>query len=343
MKTVFYKMGTQRDEEILVSAGAVIRSGGLVGFPTETVYGLGCNALDGQSALKVFQAKGRPADNPLIVHVATPEEAEKLAYTTPVYYRLAKRFMPGPLTVIMPKKECIPAEITAGNDTVAIRCPSNPVAHALIAEAGVPIAAPSANRSGSPSPTTAQHVLEDMDGRIEMILDGGACSIGLESTVVKLNGEECVILRPGAVTKAMLEEVCDAVEVADGAIDPSLVTGNVPSPGMKYKHYSPVAEVILLGTDRENFIAYVNQHATAGDAILCFTEDAEKFREDLLVLPLGHVTSPSEQAQTLYAHLREADAVSAKHVYVMKPDIKDEFLAMYNRLIRAASCKIKEI
>jgi len=343
MKTVFYKMGTDRDEEMLRAAGEVIRCGGLVGFPTETVYGLGCNAFDGGSALKVFQAKGRPADNPLIVHISVPDEAENLAYTSPVYYRLAKRFMPGPLTVIMPKKACIPAEVTAGNDTVALRCPSDPVAHALIITAGVPVAAPSANRSGSPSPTTAQHVLEDMDGRIEMILDGGPCRIGLESTVIKLEGEKCVILRPGAVTKTMLEEVCASVTVAEGAIDPSLVTGNVPSPGMKYKHYSPVAEVLLLGADRERFITYVNQYAAAGDAILCFTEDAEKFREDLLIMPLGHAASPDEQAQMLYAHLRRADALSAGHVYVMKPDAKDEFLAMYNRLIRAASCKITEI
>lgn len=343
MKTVFYKMGTDRDREVLSEAGRTIRCGGLVGFPTETVYGLGCNALDGQSALKVFLAKGRPADNPLIVHIATPEEAENIAFTSPIYYRLAERFMPGPLTVIMPKKACIPQEVTAGNDTVAVRCPSDPVARALIAASGVPIAAPSANRSGSPSPTTAEHVLEDMDGRVEMILDGGACLIGLESTVIKLNGDHCVILRPGAVTKAMLEEVCSSVTVAEGAIDPSLVTGNVPSPGMKYKHYSPVAEVLLLGADRERFVTYVNQHAIAGDAVLCFTEDMERFRDDLHILPLGHAASPQEQAHMLYALLRRADALEAGRVYVMKPDAKDESLAMYNRLIRAASCKITEI
>lgn len=344
METLFYNVGGGHDNQMIGRAAHIIMRGGLVAFPTETVYGLGCNAYDGEAALRVFKAKGRPADNPLIVHVAEPHDAYAFAEPTPMYDKLAERFMPGPLTVVLPKKEIIPDEVTAGNDTVAVRCPSDPTAHALIKSAGCPIAAPSANRSGSPSPTTADHVFDDLDGRIDMILDGGPCMIGLESTVIKLDGENCTILRPGAITKEMLEEVCGTVSVAKAVIDPSAVKdGNVPSPGMKYKHYAPRAEVVLVSADREKFLAYVSKTASSGDAVMCAEEDMPAVRSDLICLPMGHADRPEEASQRLYAALRTSDDRRAAHVFVRKPGTDGVELAMYNRLIRAAECKITEI
>lgn len=344
METLFYNVGGGHDNQMIGRAAHIIMRGGLVAFPTETVYGLGCNAYDGEAALRVFKAKGRPADNPLIVHVAEPHDAYAFAEPTPMYDKLAERFMPGPLTVVLPKKDIIPDEVTAGNDTVAVRCPSDPTAHALIKSAGCPIAAPSANRSGSPSPTTADHVFDDLDGRIDMILDGGPCTIGLESTVIKLDGENCTILRPGAITKEMLEEVCGTVSVAKAVIDPSAVKdGNVPSPGMKYKHYAPRAEVVLVSADREKFLAYVSETASSGDAVMCAEEDMPAVRSDLICLPMGHADRPEEASQRLYAALRTSDDRRAAHVFVRKPGTDGVELAMYNRLIRAAECKITEI
>ena len=221
--------------DILKKAAALLNSGELVAIPTETVYGLGANAFDKNACLNIFKAKGRPGDNPLIVHIARPEDAEKIAYTNPLYYKLADKLMPGPLTIILPKKDVIPSEVTAGLDSVAIRCPVHPVASALIEMAGVPIAAPSANSSGKPSPTTAGHVFDDMAGKIPLILDGGVCDVGVESTVIKITENEIILLRPGAVTLEMLKEFCENVSVA-GAVKEELKAGEKPlSPGMKYQ------------------------------------------------------------------------------------------------------------
>lgn len=345
MKTEFFTINSLEDSQIFEKAGELLRNGHLVCFPTETVYGLGCNALDGKAALSVFAAKGRPADNPLIVHVAFPEDASLYCYTTPLFEKLAEAFMPGPLTIILPKKEIIPDEVTAGNTTVAIRCPSNPIAHNLILTAKVPIAAPSANRSGYPSPTNAQDVLEDMDGRVDMILDGGDCSFGLESTVISLTGDDsCTILRPGAVTREMLLKICSEVFVAEAVVDPSAVkNGAVPSPGMKYKHYSPKAEVVLLEGSREKFIEYVNQVALPGDSVLCFEEDKSLFDKRVVTISVGHEAIPEEECHRLFSALREADKKESKHAFVMKPKTEGVYLALYNRLIRAASCKITKI
>ena len=194
--------------EALSRAAELLNSGELVAIPTETVYGLGANALDKDACLNIFKAKGRPCDNPLIVHIASPEHAEKFAYTNELYYKLARAFMPGPLTVILPKREIIPYEVTAGLETVAIRCPIHEVARKLIEIAEIPIAAPSANTSGKPSPTTAQHVHDDLNGKIPMILDGGECGIGVESTVISITDGKIMLLRPGAVTVEMLEQIC---------------------------------------------------------------------------------------------------------------------------------------
>ena len=220
----------------LLRAAEILRRGGLVVFPTETVYGLGGNGLDGTAAKKIYAAKGRPSDNPLIIHIATPEDAEQYAVTHPLYYRLASAFMPGPLTVILPKRENVPKSVTGGLDTVAVRCPSHPVAHRLIELAGIPIAAPSANLSGKPSPTCAEDVICDLSGRVDMILDGGACDIGLESTIVKIDGDSLTLLRPGGITYDALCMVCDKVTVADAVMHQLAANERPLSPGMKYRH-----------------------------------------------------------------------------------------------------------
>jgi L-threonylcarbamoyladenylate synthase len=342
--TEFYTLGSDpaADEAALERAAAIIREGGLVGMPTETVYGLGASALSAQAAEKIYAAKGRPSDNPLIVHVAFPEEAEAIAHTSELYYALAKRFMPGPLTVILPKKNTVPAGVTGGLDTVAVRCPSHPAAHALIRKSGVPIAAPSANRSGSPSPTTAQHVYRDMDGRIDMILDGGPCEIGLESTVIRLTEEGCEILRPGAVTEFMLAEVAGSVSVAKAVIDPALAGDKPLSPGMKYKHYSPNAEVVLVDGDDEGFAEYVRAHITDREAVAAADSAAEQF-SFCNRLSCGKTANAEEASRALFSLLREADDWEYTRVYIQLPPPEGGYLALYNRLIRAAGGRIVHI
>ena len=342
--TEFYRMGTDplSDDGAMSRAAAIIREGGLVGMPTETVYGLAASALDERAAEKVYAAKGRPSDNPLIVHVAYPEEAEEIAYTSDLFYALAKRFMPGPLTVILPKKSTVPAGVTGGLDTVAVRCPAHPVAHELIRRSGVPIAAPSANRSGCPSPTTAEHVLRDMDGRIEMILDGGPCEIGLESTVIRLTADGCEILRPGAVTEFMLAEVAGSVSVAKAVIDPALAGDKPLSPGMKYKHYSPNAEVVLVDGDAAGFENYVRDHIADGEAVVAADSLADRF-SFCSRLSFGKTANAEEESRALFSILREADDRGYTRVYIQLPPPEGGYLALYNRLIRAAGGRIVHI
>ncbi len=243
-KTSYEKTGPLIKAQPLKKAAEILRSGGLVVFPTETVYGLGADATSADAAAKIYAAKGRPADNPLIVHISEPQKAEEFCHTSPLYYRLADAFMPGPLTIILPSKGVIPKNVTAGLDSIAVRCPSNIIAQKLLEYTDRPVAAPSANASGRPSPTSAEHVISDLFGRVDMIIDGGVCDIGLESTIVKLEGERIILLRPGAVTYDALCCVC-----ADVTVDRS-VTEQMPnnmrnmrplSPGMKYRHYAPRA------------------------------------------------------------------------------------------------------
>ena len=269
MKTEVLEV-TEKSDNILMSAAELIRGGALVGIPTETVYGLGANALDGEACLNIFKAKGRPADNPLIVHIARAEDAESIAYTNELYYKLADRFMPGPLTVIMPKKDIIPDSVTAGLDSVAVRCPEHKIANKLIKLSGVPIAAPSANRSGMPSPTTAQHVYKDMDGIIPMILDGGACEVGVESTVISITDSSITVLRPGRVTVEMLSEVCDNVSVSSAVTEELKPGEKALSPGMKYKHYAPKADLYLIDDRYIDFVYFTKEkHKTETCVIMC--------------------------------------------------------------------------
>lgn len=337
MKTELIVLTGEGDEEVFQRAGQILRSGGLVAFPTETVYGLGANALDPTAAEKIFAAKGRPADNPLIVHVADPREAEAFAVTTPAYYRLAAHFMPGPLTIILDKKSVVPASVTGGLDTVAVRCPAHPAARGLIRAAGVPIAAPSANLSGSPSPTTAAHVAADLFGRVDMILDGGECSIGVESTVIRLTEDGCILLRPGEVLPRELSAIVKNVMVSPAVLDPDAAGDHPQSPGMKYRHYAPKTRLILV-EDTAGFVDFVNRQA--GNAgVLAYTEDLDRFA-GRKVMDLGAREDPAGQMHNLFRILREADDLQVPVLYAPLPPKTDEYLALYNRIIRAAGCEV---
>ncbi len=327
----------------LCRAAEILRRGGLVVFPTETVYGLGGNGLDAAAAARIYAAKGRPSDNPLILHLAEPSEAEKYAVTNALYNRLANAFMPGPLTVILPKRDIVPTQTTGGLDTVALRCPAHPIAHRLIELTGIPIAAPSANLSGKPSPTSAAHVAQDMDGRVEMILDGGDCEIGLESTIVKIDGDTLTLLRPGAITYDALTLVCDCVTVAD-AVTHRLAEGERPlSPGMKYRHYAPSAPVVLLEGEAEAVLQFLqNEQKAKHCAILCYDEECPRLQNTML-FPVGAKNDLSAQAKHLFAALRDADRTDADIIYAHLPPMEGIGLALYNRMIRAAAHTIQKI
>ncbi|MBQ8351043.1 MAG: threonylcarbamoyl-AMP synthase [Clostridia bacterium] len=343
MKTEIVKIENieaERERAALQRAGILLRQGGLVVFPTETVYGLGADATDANAAKKIYAAKGRPSDNPLIVHVAAPEDAEQYASVPPLYWRLAETFMPGPLTVIMPVKESIPKTVTAGLSTVAIRCPSHPVAHALLLAAGVPIAAPSANLSGSPSPTCAAHVIDDMNGRVDMILDGGDCDIGVESTIVKIEPDETLtLLRPGGITQEMLEAVAGKIQIAEAVLG-SLPEGAVAlSPGMKYRHYAPRAPLFLLDGTAAQMADYIKQQ-TGRVAMLCYEEERTIFETFLKAdrcFSLGERKNRKRQAQRLFFLLREIDKLNFDAIYAPLPPTDDIGMALYNRMIRAAA------
>lgn len=327
----------------LCEAARIILAGGLVVFPTETVYGLGGNGLMADAARKIYAAKGRPSDNPLIIHIAEPSDAEAYAHTSEVYYRLAEAFMPGPLTVILDKRDCVPHSVTGGLETVAVRCPSHPIAHELIKKCGVPIAAPSANISGRPSPTDAKYVIEDMMGRVDMIIDGGECDIGLESTIVAVNGETLTLLRPGAVTYDALCCVCEDVRIAP-AVTGKLAENEKPlSPGMKYRHYAPSAEFVLLDGSESDVLEFMkDEQASSGCAVLCYEEELSAL-DGSLSISIGKRDDLPTQAKRLFCALREADRLGVKQIYAHLPPLEGLGLALYNRMIRAAAHTIKKV
>lgn len=326
------------DEKGIKTAAEIIKAGGVVAMPTETVYGLAANALDGAAVAKIFAAKGRPADNPLIVHISEPEEIASLVREVPeAAKKLAAAFWPGPLTIILPKSDIIPDEVSAGLDTVAVRCPSHPVARALI-KASCPLAAPSANLSGSPSPTTFRHVIADMFGRIDAIIDGGDCQVGVESTVITLAADVPRLLRPGGVTAEQLREVIGEV-IVDEAVTKPLADGRAAaSPGMKYKHYAPKADVILIDSDSDGFVSYVNSHASEGAAALCGSGEAKRLSVPCEIL--GAEDDMSAYARNVFTALRGADENGWSTVYARCPGQSGVGLAVYNRLIRAAGFRI---
>lgn len=340
MQTLLLKTDSQRpDPAVCAQAGALLRVGKLVAIPTETVYGLAANALDETAVRAIFAAKGRPQDNPLIVHLAEPGWLERYAATVPPAARkLVDAFWPGPLTIVLPAKPSLAPAVSAGLPTAGFRCPSHPVAKAVIEAAGVPLAAPSANRSGSPSPTTAAHVLADLDGRIDAVVDTGSCAVGVESTVVALHGEVPHILRPGGVTPAQLAAVLGAAEVDPAVLEGLDDTAKAASPGMKYKHYAPKADVTILKGPLDAFIRYIRTHAPDGAFALCF--DGEQARIGLPCVSYGPARDAAAQARELFGALRALDEQGARAVFARAPEETGMGLAVYNRLLRAAGFSV---
>lgn len=314
----------------------------VVGMPTETVYGLAGNALSPSAVAKIFEAKGRPQDNPLIVHISQFDEIYSLASSVPESAKLlAERFWPGPLTMIVPKSDAVPDCVTARLDTVAVRCPSHPVANRLIKESGVPIAAPSANLSGKPSPTRAEHVFDDMNGRIPLIIDGGECLDGVESTVILLVGDKPRLLRPGNVTLGELRSVLGEVEVDEAVLNPLKSGQKVASPGMKYKHYSPNADVTVVKGDYNGFCEFVNSDGRADTYAMVFDGEGEG-------LKVPYITYGGEDykmlSHRLFDALRTLDDIGAGRCFVRCPNTEnDDNLAVMNRLLRAAAFKVVEV
>ena len=342
MDTVISRLGSDEkiNNDIFKAAGDILRDGGLVAFPTETVYGLGGNALDSTAAAKIYAAKGRPSDNPLIIHLAKVEDADKYCHTNDLFWRIAEAFMPGPITVVLPKRECIPDTVTGGLDTVAVRVPSSESARCLIEAAGVPVAAPSANISGKPSPTCADHVIADMAGRIDMIIAGDEADIGVESTIVKIDGDTMTLLRPGGITVEMLSAIGDVT--LDKAISGKLAQGERPlAPGMKYRHYAPDTRLIMLDGTDEKIYEFLKRQADAEKiGILLFEDEIEKFSSlELACVSLGEHTLKGE-AHSLFKMLREIDRYNCDVFYVKVPDKTGIGLAVYNRMLKAAGHEI---
>lgn len=337
MKTLLLSATDPSTPEI---AAEIIRSGGLVAIPTETVYGLGANGLDEQAVAKIFQAKGRPQDNPLILHVAQPKEMEKFCHSIPhAAYALAEKFWPGPLTMVLPARNVVPKRTTAGLNTVAVRCPDNDVTREIIRLAGVPIAAPSANLSGKPSTTTAQHVLHDHDGKIDAIVDGGPCRVGVESTIVDLTEERPRLLRPGGITPEQLLEVLGDL-VIDKAVTAQIdKDAVVKAPGMKYRHYAPSEPVVIVSGSREKAADYIHRHFIPGDRVLCFAEELPLYA-DCAPLAYGSEADVNSLSAGLFAALRELDDPTIHQVYARCPVGGGVAYAVQNRLKKAAAFHI---
>ncbi|MBQ1195343.1 MAG: threonylcarbamoyl-AMP synthase [Clostridia bacterium] len=338
MKTILIKVDPENPSvEALAPAAEILKNGGTVVFPTETVYGLGGDATHSESAEKIYAAKGRPSDNPLIIHISNPDEVEPYAETSALWHRLAKHFMPGPLTVILPKKDTIPSTVTGGLDSVAVRCPAHPVALKLLELTGLPVAAPSANISGKPSPTCAAHVIEDLDGRVDCIIDGGECTFGVESTIVKITGEDSlVLLRPGAVTYDALCCVCSDVSVSDNVMNKLKENERPICPGSKYRHYAPDKPLTLVGGSDEARLSFFAERQKEGAVIICYDEQAEHLPSDQ-VITIGKKNDLEAQGHRLFAALRECNSLEGKCVFANLPSTDGFGLALYNRLIRAAA------
>ena len=314
-------------------AAQILKNGGIVAIPTETVYGLAANALDENAVRSIFVAKGRPQDNPLIVHISNIEMMKPLVTDIPeLAKRLAERFWAGPLTMIFDKTEAVPEATSGGLSTVAVRMPANEAAREIIEKCGFPLAAPSANTSGKPSPTTAQHVFEDMNGKIPLIIDGGECAVGVESTVICFRNGKIHILRPGGITREMLEEFAE-VEVDKAVEAAPKADEKVLSPGMKYKHYSPKADVFIVNTHGDDFAKFCQKNSAKKTIFLSCGE-----REGCL----NYGETSEIQAHRLFSLLRHADEIGAEKVYVEIPSKDGVGLAVYNRLLRAAAFRIIE-
>ena len=343
---IFALCGEDNISALLQDAAEIIKQGGLVVFPTETVYGLGADATNPYATTKIYQAKGRPSDNPLIIHIADPKDVEGYAMANSTYYYLAQHFMPGPLTVILPSKDFVPKTTRGGLDTVAVRCPENKIARELIRLADVAIAAPSANLSGSPSPTTFEYAFSDMNGRVDAIIDGGDCDFGLESTIVSINSDDTLtLLRPGKITKEDFESIGLKVNIAD-AVTASLKEGEQAiSPGMKYKHYAPIAPLVLLDGTKEQISEYIRQNSEGNNkiAVITYEDDADYISNTLSsvdIYKFGARGNETEQAHLLFKLLRDTDKMNYSVIYAPLPHMNGIGLALYNRMIRAAAHNI---
>ena len=326
------------------TAARILAEGGLVGIPTETVYGLGANGLDPQAVADIFTAKGRPQDNPLILHIPDAGWLERYCRDIPEQaYALAERFWPGPLTMVLHRRANVPDVVTAGLDTVGMRCPGHDLCREIIALAGVPVAAPSGNTSGRPSPTTAGHMLEDMDGKIHAIVDGGPCGVGVESTIIDLTCTPSRLLRPGGVTLEQLREVLGEVEV-DQAVIRQMRAGEKPkAPGMAYRHYAPKAPVTVVAGDPDKSAAYIAARAQAGDGVICFDEYVSLFSAAGTVVTLGKAVDKGEQARHIFDALRSFDHTDVSAIWAQCPDTDGIGLAVANRLNKAAGFHIVEV
>ena len=323
------------DKSGIETACQILKNGGVVGIPTETVYGLAANAYDSTAIEKIFGAKGRPQDNPLIVHIAEIETVYEIAKDIPKTALIcAEKFWPGPLTIVLNKTNKIPDCVSAGLSTVAIRMPSNQTAREVISKSGLPLAAPSANISGSPSPTTAEHVVNDLDGKIDAVLMGENCNVGVESTVISLAGEKPVLLRPGGITLEQLREILPDITVNKAVLSELESGETAASPGMKYKHYAPKTETFLV--EGENFADFVNQKSNA--VAVCFAEEESDINIPKIIY--GEKAHPETLAQNIFSVLREVDNSGAKCAYIHAPEKDGIGLAIYNRLIRAAAFKV---
>lgn len=349
IKTMMIKVDATNPEKPLIDKGAgIIKSGGLVAFPTETVYGLGANGLDEEAVKNIFIAKGRPQDNPLILHVANVKQIVPLVESIPeTAQRLMKRFWPGPLTILFKRSNLVPYSITAGLDTVAIRMPNHPIALELIRASGVPLAAPSANTSGKPSPTLASHVMEDLNGKVHIILDGGRTGIGVESTVLDLSGDRPLILRPGGVTIEELREELPQVEE-----DPSLIREDkdiVPkSPGQKYKHYAPKAEMYLFVGSVDNIVKiideYANRYISLGKKVgIMATEETKDQYQKGIVISLGSRKNKETIAHNLFNTLRLFDEEDIDIILAEAVDLEGIGTAIMNRMKKAAGGNIIKV
>ncbi len=348
METIILKADKNNIKTVTDKAAEIIKQGGLVAFPTETVYGLGGNGLDPKAAKKIYEAKGRPSDNPLILHISSPEQLTPLVKEIPQSSKkLMEHFWPGPLTLIFKKSDRVPLETTGGLDTVAVRFPENYIAREFISACGVPIAAPSANSSGRPSPTRASHVEFDLKGKIDMIIDGGHCEFGLESTIVDLSSDKPCLLRPGSITVEMLKDVLGDIDI-DKAVLTKLENGERPkAPGMKYTHYSPSANVIIVRGSDENVIAKINSmiaHMDKGlkTGVIASKETKDRYRADE-VLVTGSRQDPAEIASNLFKMLRKCDYHNIDIVFAEGLPENELGLAIMNRLKKAAGYEIYDV
>lgn len=331
---------SSEDPQTPVLAAQLIRQGELVAIPTETVYGLGANGLDEKAVAKIFEAKGRPQDNPLILHIWDASQMELFCHHIPkAAYDLANAFWPGPLTMVLPARDLVPRRTTAGLNTVAVRCPDSRVTREIIRLSGVPIAAPSANLSGKPSTTTAQHVLHDHNGRIAAVVDGGPCRVGVESTIVDLTEDRPRLLRPGGITPEQLIDLLGDL-VVDKAVTAQIdKDAVVKAPGMKYRHYAPSEPVVIVSGSREKAAAYIRRHYVPGDRVLCFQEELSLY-EGCEPLAYGREADVNTLSAGLFAALRELDDPAIHQVYARCPEGGGVAYAVQNRLKKAAAFHI---